>query len=357
MDYCILENSILFIKTVQITEEIETSNGKIIFENCRVYSGTRILFDHSVRVTNCIIKRDCFIDSDINNCKWNGSTLIIKTDQQSPFKFNNINITGQIKAIRTKGEIKISTSDYFFEISGSNYGILNLGKIHFDNYSSLKIRSLGSVGILNNKNSFLKITSFNGCLFNLSKGIENTGKGKIKDGIKGIMMKSDSRQLSIPFSEKLSKIDGKIIRNTEPIGRFDLIDIRYVSEETRQKRPFEIKIKDFKYIPISINSHQIKNQTDSIQTICYASEKYFNVGGKVILKPHSSIESNDFFELSMDSDLTVNGNVHISNSVIKKSSINLSGNLSNSILLNAVLNLDEDTDGLIMNGEKVYGEI
>ena len=257
--------------------------------------------------------------------------------------------------IQNKNEL--ISSDHFFEISGTNYGILNLGKIHFDNYSSLKIRSLGSVGILNNKNSFLKIVSFNGCLFNLSKGIENTGKGKIKDGIKGIMMRSDSRQLSVPFSETPSRIDGKVIRNTEPIRRFDLIDIRYVSEEIRRKRPIEIKIKDFKFIPISISSNQIKNQTDSIQTIDYASEKYFNVGGKVILKPHSSIESNDFFELSMDSDLTVNGNIHITNSVIKKSSINLSGNLSNSIILNAILSLDKDTDGLIMNGEKVYGEI
>lgn len=357
MDYIIFDNSILFIRTVQITEEIETRNGKIVFENCKVYEESRISFNHSVRVTNCIIKRSCFIDSDINNCKWNGATLTIKTDQQSPFKFNNIKIVGQIKAIRTKGEIKISTAQNPIEITGSYYGILNLGKIHFDNCSSLKIYSLGAVGILNNKNSFLKITSFNGCLFNLSKGIENTGKGKIKDGIRGIMMRSDSRQLSIPFSEKPSRMDGKIIRNTEPIRRFDLIDIRYITEEIRKKRPFEIKIKDFKYIPVSINSHQIINRTDSIQTICYTSEKCFNIGGKVILKPHSSIESNDFFDLGMDSDLTVNGNVRILNSVIKKSSINLSGNLSNSIIMNVDLDLKGDIDGLFMNGEKVYGEI
>ena len=357
MDYCILENSILFIKTVQITKEIETSNGKIVFENCRVYSGTRILFDHSVRVVNCIIKGDCFIDSDINNCKWNGSTLTIKTDQQSPFKFNNINITGQIKAIRTKGEIKISTSDYFFEISGSNYGILNLGKIHFDNYSSLKIRSLGSVGILNNKNSFLKITSFNGCLFNLSKGIENTGKGKIKSGFRGIMMRSDSRQLTVPFSETPSRISGKIIKNTESVRRFDLINIQNLSEESKLQNVIKIKIKDFKFIPILINSYRITNQTNSIQTFGYISERYFKIDGKVILKPHSSVEFDIFTDISMDSDLTVNGNVLITNSVIKKSSINLSGNLSNSILLNTVLSLDENVDGLIMNGEKVYAEI
>ena len=88
MNYCVSENTILFVKDIEITEEIETSCGIVKFIDCEVSRGVQIRVDSSITIRKCVIKDDCYIGSDISDCKYIEKILTISGNQSKVFKFN-----------------------------------------------------------------------------------------------------------------------------------------------------------------------------------------------------------------------------------------------------------------------------
>ena len=138
----------------------------------------------AITISNFTFGKNCWIGSSLTNCEYDsGGTLKINGDQNSPFKFNKINISGNNGAINNGSNTKIiiRSDDHKLNISGGNYGIADVlgATTTINNFGTMNIRSSGSsnsYGILNA--NMLTINNFG--MMNITSN-DNTGITCLKE--------------------------------------------------------------------------------------------------------------------------------------------------------------------------------
>ena len=359
MNYCVSEDTITFIKTIQITEEIETSKGTVKFIDCKIFKGVQIEVEAAVTITRCVIDTSCRIGSDISDCKYLMRILTISGNQSEVFKFNYVTIIGRIRAIASVGDSKviITNSDRNpLNISGREFGILNCGTLFIHSYCDLVINSIGMAAICCRQGSNFTFNNKTNLMLNLTcRGIETEGETKIVSDDEKFRIWSNFTT-EVWFSQTHSILNNCRFRGIGNIKDFSEIEINRFSRESEQLTEVEIRIDPIErcfFYPLKIekgrncSEGRIINYSDQSQTI-------YRDDGTIVLKPFAMINLENTV-LQANPKIIVEKSVEITNSVIKNSIVTFSSLLivDDSIIVNAEIEISKPTKGAIIKDSEL----
>ena len=352
MNYSVSENTILFVKDIQITDEIETSKGTVKFIDCEVSRGVQITVDSAITIKKCVIEDDCYIGSDISDCKYVRRILTISGNQSKVFKFNYITITGGIRSISSIGDsskIIIGKSNGLLNINGRDFGIVNYGNIiiHNGNFATT-INSIGESAIYCGQGSKLSLYNFDVLHLNLiNKGIVVNGTTEIYSDLKEFTISSDLKT-EIWFSETYSK--WCVERKFKGTNVKNFREIKLIQPSRFQFSKVEIRIDPIErnfYYPVKIEKGKIINCSNK-------SKHIYKDNGTIILKPFASIN----LEKTVFQDnpkIIVKKSLEIHNSIIKNSIIRISSSvtINNSVIINSKIEITRDMEDEIIKDSEL----
>ena len=354
MNYCVSEDTITFIKTTEITEEIETSKGTVKFVNCKIFKGVQIEVEAAVTITRCVIDTSCRIGSDISDCKYLMRILTISGNQSEVFKFNYVTIIGKIRAIASVGDsskVIITNSDRNpLNISGREFGILNCGTLFIHSYCDLVINSIGMAAICCRQGSNFTFSNKSNLMLNLTcRGIETEGETKIVSDDEKFRIWSNFKT-EVWFSQTHSIWNNCRFRGIGNIKDFSEIEINRFSRESENLTEVEIRIDPIErcfFYPLKIKKGRIINYSDQTQTI-------YRDDGTIVLKPFAMINLENTV-LQGNPKIIVEKSVEITNSVIKNSTVTFSSPLivDDSIIVNAEIEISKPTKGAIIKDSEL----
>ena len=351
MNYCVSENTILFVKDIQITEEIETSKGTIKFINCEISRGVQITVDSTIIIRKCVIEDDCYIGSDISDCKYVKRILTIFGNQSKVFKFNYITITGGIRSISSIGDsskIIIGRSNGLLNINGRDFGIVNYGNVIINNGNfATTINSIGESAIYCGQGSRLSLYNFDALSLNLiNKGIVVNDITEIYSDLKEFTISSDLKT-EIWFSETYSKWCECKFRGTN-IKNFR--EIKLIQPSRFHFSKVEIRIDPIErnfYYPVKIEEGKIINCSNK-------SKHIYKDNGTIILKPFASINLEKTV-FQGNPKIIVKKSLEIHNSIIKNSTIRFNSPVivNNSVIINSKIEITRNMEDEVIKDSEL----
>ena len=330
---------------------METSKGTVKFIDCEVSRGVQITVDSTIIIRKCVIEDDCYIGSDISDCKYVRRILTISGNQSKVFKFNYITITGGIRSISSIGDsskIIIGKSNGLLNINGRDFGIVNYGNIIINNGNfATTINSIGESAIYCGQGSKLGLYNFDALSLNLiNKGIVVNGMTEIYSDLKEFTISSDLKT-EIWFSETYSKWCECKFRGTN-VKNFR--EIKLIQPSRFQFSKVEIRIDPIErnfYYPVKIEKGKIINCSNK-------SKHIYKDNGTIILKPFASINLEKTV-FQGNPKIIVRKSLEIHNSIIKNSTIRISSpvTINNSVIINSKIEITRDMEDEVIKDSEL----
>ena len=230
----------MFVAGKELPKTITAGDYRANFEKCKIKEGVKITLTKSVRVTNCVIERDCTIGSSIRGAHYDSSgKLTIKCDHYTyrDFTFNNIfisslEIVNSTLTIENTGTIDIrgGWSDRVVYLENTKLSIKNEGTLKMRSFSTCLIADyVKNAEITNYGDMFIQNPlTLSGCkdvnivcknilYFNLANGgiLLEGGSSFIIGNTNYLIISSTSKRSMINFGKDHSRWNNVVIKNKD----------------------------------------------------------------------------------------------------------------------------------------------
>lgn len=263
----------MFVAGKEIPSTVTVGDYRVNFEKCKIKEGVKITFTKSVRVSNCVIEKDCTIGSSIHGVHYDSSgKLTIKCDHYTyrDFTFNNIyisslEIVNSILTIENTGTIDIrgGWSDRIVYLENTKLSIKNEGTLKMRSFSTcLMADYVKNAEISNYGDMFIQNPlTLSGCkdvnivcknilYFNLDKKgiLLEGGSAFIIGNTNYLIISSTFKRSVINFGEDYSRWNNVVIKNKGPFKITNTKVHAFFNDQSELSVPIELKSGQMKII-------------------------------------------------------------------------------------------------------------